>query len=64
VHVTVTLGVWHSSGDWDDDYDGRVDLLLLTFHEPELSTVCSHRCLTASTQDARARATTVAPKTS
>jgi len=54
VHVTVTLGVRHSSGDWDDDYDGRVDLLLLTFHEPELSTVVLPRWMTASTQDARA----------
>ena len=39
MHVIVTLGVRHSSGDWDNDYDGRVDLLLVTFHEPEFSTV-------------------------
>jgi len=50
----VTLGVRYSSGDWDDDYDGRVDLLLLAFHEPELSTVVLPRWMTASTQDARA----------
>jgi hypothetical protein len=35
VDVMVTLGLRDWSGNWDDDYYGRVEYTLITFHDPE-----------------------------